>query len=131
MRLVLDASAALHVVLRTDRAVGFIAALEASDVVLAPSLFHSEVSNTLWKYVRTGLLDKQTAIVRLEEALDLVDSFEPDQTLVTEALSQAVLHDHPVYDLLYVVLAMRFGSRIISADSKLLKLAERIDPSMV
>jgi len=118
-------------VLRTDRAAGFIAELEASDVVLAPSLLHSEVANALWKYVRAGLMNKQTAMVRLEEALDLVDSFEPDQTLVTEALSQAVLHHHPVYDLLYIVLAMRFGSRLISADNKLLKLAERIDPSMV
>ena len=131
MRLVLDASAALHVVLRTDRTAGFIAELEGSDVVLAPSLLHSEVANALWKYVRAGSMDKQTAMVRLEEALDLVDSFEPDQTLVTQALSQAVLHNHPVYDLLYIVLAMRFGSRLISADNKLLKLAERIDPSML
>jgi len=131
LRLVLDASAAVHVVLRTDRATGFIVALEDSAIVLAPSLFQSEVANTLWKYVRAGMLDKQTAMVHLEEALDLVDTLESDQTLVTEALSQSVLHDHPVYDLLYVVLAMRFGSRLISADHKLLKLAERIDPSMV
>jgi predicted nucleic acid-binding protein len=131
VRLVLDASAALNVVLRTDRAPGFLAALEGGDLVLAPSLFHSEVSNTLWKYVRAGSLDKQTAMTRLEEALDLVDNFEADERLVTEALSQAALHDHPVYDMLYIVLTMRFGARLISADSKLLKLAGHIDPSMV
>jgi predicted nucleic acid-binding protein len=131
MRLVLDASAAVHVVMRTDQAAGLIGALEGGEIVLAPSLFHSEVSNTLWKYVRAGVIDKQTALTRLEEARGLVDTFELDEQLATEALSQAILHDHPVYDLLYVVLAMRFGARLLSADGKLLKLAARIDPSMV
>lgn len=131
MRLVLDASAALHVVLRTERGAGFMAVLEDSGVVLAPTLFHGEVANALWKYVRAGAMGKQTGMVRLEEALDLVDSFEPDARLVTEALSLAVLHEHPVYDLLYVVLAMRYGARLMSADDKLLRLAQRIDPSMV
>lgn len=131
MRTVLDAPAALNVVMRTDQAAGFIAALEGSEVVMAPSLFHSEVSNTLWKYVRAGVIDKQAALTRLDEARGLVDTFEPDDQLATEALSQAILHDHPVYDLLYVVLAMRFGARLLSADGKLLKLAGGIDPSMV
>jgi len=131
MRMVLDASAAVNVVMRTDRAAEFIGALEGSEIVLAPSLFHGEVSNTLWKYVRAGVIDKQTALVRLEEARGLVDTFELDEQLATEALSQAILHGHPVYDLLYVVLAMRFGARLLSADGKLLKLAARIDPSMV
>ncbi|HRP96827.1 MAG TPA: type II toxin-antitoxin system VapC family toxin [Rhodocyclaceae bacterium] len=131
MRAVLDASAAVNVVMRTDQAAGFIDALEGSEIVLAPSLFHSEVSNTLRKYVRAGVIDKQTALTRLEEARGLVDTFELDEQLTTEALSQAILHDHPVYDLMYVVLAMRFGARLFSADGKLLKLAARIDPSMV
>jgi predicted nucleic acid-binding protein len=61
----------------------------------------------------------------------LVDTFELDEQLVTEALSQAILHDHSIDDLLYVVLAMRFGARLLSAAGKLLKLAARIDPSMV
>lgn len=131
MRAVLDASAAVNIVMRTERAGTLIAVLEGCEVVLAPSLFHSEVSNTLWKYVRAGVIDKNTALGRLDEARGLVDSFEPDEQLATEALSQALLHDHPVYDLLYVVLAMRFGARLLSADGKLLRLAARIDPTMV
>lgn len=131
MRLILDASAALNIVMRTDLAAGFIVGLERADMVLAPSLFHAEVANALWKYARAGLLDKPTMMTRLDEALGLIDSFEPDERLVAEALSLAVVHEHPVYDLLYVVLAMRFGARLISADSKLIKLAQRIDPGMI
>jgi len=33
-------------------------------------------------------------------------------------------------DLIYIVLAMRFGARLLSADGDLLQLAARIDPSM-
>ena len=131
MRIVLDASAALHVVLKIGRASEFIGELERCSAVLAPSLFRSEVANTLWKYVRAGTIDKQGAMIRLAEALDLIDSLESDETLVTEALSLAVRYDHPVYDLLYVVLAMRFGARLVSADRKLLALVEKIDPSML
>lgn len=130
MRLILDASAALNIVMRTDLAAGFIVGLERADMVLAPSLFHAEVANALWKYARAGLLDKPTMMTRLDEALGLVDSFEPDERLVTEALSLSVVHQHPVYDMLYVVLAMRYGAKLISADSKLIKLAQRIDPGM-
>lgn len=131
MRAVLDASAAVNVVMRTDRAADLIGALEGCDLVLAPTLFHGEVANTLWKYVRAGVIDKQTALTRLEEARGLVDSFEADEGLATEAMSQAILHAHPVYDLLYLVLAMRYGARLLSADGKLMELAARIDPSMV
>ena len=130
MRTVLDASAAVHLVMRTERSGEFIARLESSQPVLAPTLFHDEVANTLWKYTRAGVIDKNTALTRLEEALSLVDAFEPDANLATEALSLAILHNHPVYDLIYIVLAMRFGARLLSADGGLLQLAARIDPSM-
>ncbi|AGA31751.1 PilT protein domain-containing protein [Thioalkalivibrio nitratireducens DSM 14787] len=130
MRTVLDASAAVHMVMRTERSGEFIDRLETSQMVLAPALFHGEVANTLWKYTRAGVIDKNTALTRLEEALSLVDAFEPDANLATEALSLAILHNHPVYDLIYVVLAMRFGARLLSADGGLLQLAAGIDPSM-
>ena len=70
------------------------------------------------------------ALTRLEEALSLVDAFEPDANLATEALSLAILNNHRVYDLIYIVLAMRFGARLLSADGGLLQLAAGIDPSM-
>jgi predicted nucleic acid-binding protein len=131
MRAVLDASAAVNVVMRTARSADFIESLENSQLVVAPALFHGEVANTLWKYVRAGLLDRQTAHTRLEEACGLVDAFEPDEALVAEALSLAIVHDHPVYDLLYIVTALRYGARLLSADARLLKLAARLDPGMV
>ena len=131
MRTVLDASAAANVVLRTDLAPDIIEKLERSQIVIAPTLYYSEIANTLWKYVRTGELDKDTALARYEEAIGLVDAFEADASLITEALSAAIRYNHPVYDLLYVILARRRGCKVLSADKKLLALAEKIDEDIL
>jgi len=131
MRAVLDASAAVNLVMRTGRAPAIITQLERSSLVLAPTLFHSEIGNTLWKYVRTGGLDRDTALDRYEEAAGLIDSFEPDDQLATEALSAAIRYGHPVYDLLYVVLARRYGCKVITEDGKLAALIREIDETML
>lgn len=130
-RIVLDASAAANVVMRTDSAVGIIEKLETAGIVLAPSLFHSEIANTMWKYVLAGDLDTQTALDRYEEAVSLVDVFEVDEILATEALACATTHKHPVYDMLYAVLARRYGCSVLTSDKRLSGLLQemRIDPA--
>ncbi len=131
MRIVLDASAAANIILRTDLAPALIEKLGQGRLVIAPSLFHSEIANTLWKYVRCGDLSKDTALARYAEAVGLVDAFEADEALATEALSAAIRYNHPVYDLLYVILARRHGCRVLTVDKRLITLAGQIDESML
>ena len=131
MRIVLDASAAANIILRTDLAPALIERLGQGRLVIAPSLFHSEIANTLWKYVRCGDLSKDTALARYAEAVGLVDAFEADEALATEALSAAIRYNHPVYDLLYVILARRHGCRVLTVDKLLITLAGQIDESML
>ncbi len=131
MRIVLDASAAANVILRTDLAPALIERLGQGRLVIAPSLFHSEIANMLWKYVRCGDLSKDTALARYAEAVGLVDAFEADEALATEALSAAIRYNHPVYDLLYVILARRHGCRVLTVDKRLITLAGEIDESML
>ncbi|TLD47009.1 MAG: tRNA(fMet)-specific endonuclease VapC [Accumulibacter sp.] len=131
MRIVLDASAAAHIILRTDLAPALIEKLGQGRLVIAPSLFHAEIANTLWKCVRCGDLGKDTALARYTEAVGLVDAFEADEALATEALSAAIRYSHPVYDLLYVILARRHGCRLLTVDKRLITLAGQIDESML
>ena len=131
MRIVLDASAAANIILRTDLAPALIEKLGQGRLVIAPSLFHSEIANTLWKYVRCGDLSKDTALARYAEAVGLVDAFEADEALATEALSAAIRYNHPVYDLLYVILARRHGCRVLTVDKRLITLAGEIDESLL
>lgn len=131
MRTVLDASAAANIVMRTALAPALIEKLKQSSLVIAPTLFQSEIANTLWKYVRFGDLDKETALSRLAEAIGLVDTFEADEQLIAEALITAVRYNHSVYDLLYAILARRHGCSVLTADKKLTKLMQQLDEGVL
>ena len=122
MRLVLDASAAVRMVMRAEGADELLESVATATVVAAPSLYASEVANALWKYVKAGNLDAETALERLEESINLIDAFTPDWELTTEALTEAVRFKHPVYDLLYAVLARRTGCAVLTMDERLRRL---------
>ncbi|WP_089728633.1 type II toxin-antitoxin system VapC family toxin [Candidatus Thiosymbion oneisti] len=126
MRLVLDASAAVRLVMRAEAADKLLEPVSAATVVIAPSLYASEVANALWKYVKAGSLEAETALGRYEEAINLIDDFTPDRELATEALTEAVRYRHPVYDLLYAVLARRTGGALLSMDQRLKTLLDRM-----
>ncbi|HEX4955307.1 MAG TPA: type II toxin-antitoxin system VapC family toxin [Thermoanaerobaculia bacterium] len=115
-RVVLDASAAVRVVLQGLWQPELSAFLAESPMVVAPGLLCAEVANSLWKYVRAGTLPAQEAQERLAEALALADTLVPDRILVEEALAAATQRNSPVYDLLYAVLARRHGATVVTAD---------------
>jgi predicted nucleic acid-binding protein len=73
MRLVLDASAAIRVLMRAESASQLLDHISAAAVVAAPSLYGSEVANALWKYVKAGSLELEAALERYEEAIALID----------------------------------------------------------
>lgn len=125
-RIVLDASAALRVVLASPGIEEALAALERASLVLAPSLFASETANALWKLGSKGLLPAEVLAERWEMAMALPSRLCPDHELAVEALSEASRHGHPVYDLLYAVLARREGCRVLTFDRRLLSLLRRL-----
>jgi predicted nucleic acid-binding protein len=123
---VLDASAALVMVVG-PAAEPIHAALAGASEVIAPALFAAEVANALWKYVQAGILRVEDAQARLHTALALCDRLTaidqaPDSVLV-EALGEACRLSHPVYDLLYLVLARRHGATLVTCDRRLGDLA--------
>ena len=123
-RWVLDASAALHVVMRLPTAEPVIDELEQANIVLAPQLYFSETANALWKYVSHNQLSAEQAIERYQDVCALPDEAISDQTLALEALSLASANNHPVYDIIYVVLARRNACGVLTKDSRLAKLLE-------
>jgi predicted nucleic acid-binding protein len=126
-RIVLDASAAIHLVLESPYAETLADALSPADVSMAPDLFDSEVANGLWKYVRSGVLAADQAVLRLARAFELVDSVFPSRVLAREALAAATTHAHPVYDLTYAVLARRHEATVVTMDHKFFLLLQRME----
>jgi predicted nucleic acid-binding protein len=125
-RWVLDASAALHVVMRLPTAEPVIERLEQATLVLVPQLYFSETANALWKYVSSGQLSSEQAIERYQEVCLLPDQAISDQTLALEALNLASSHNHPVYDMIYAVLARRNACGVLSRDNRLAGLLESL-----
>ncbi|HEX2222818.1 MAG TPA: type II toxin-antitoxin system VapC family toxin [Thermoanaerobaculia bacterium] len=115
-RLVLDASAAVRLIRAAELEEELLRRLEDAALVVTPDLFCSEVGNALWKYVRAGELSVEEATARLEQALNLTDLMVPDSQLIAEALVAAATYQHPVYDMMYAVLARRHGATVITVD---------------
>jgi predicted nucleic acid-binding protein len=130
-RWVLDASAALHVVMRLPTAEPVIDKLEQANLILVPQLYFSEAANALWKYVSHNQLSAEQSIERYQDICALPDQAISDQTLALEALSLASTYNHPVYDMIYAVLARRNACGVLSKDSRLAKLLVSIGVTTV
>lgn len=125
-RAVADASALVAFVIQGQHTFELGALLESSAVVIAPSFVQAEVANALWKYVKSGQLERDEAILLLERALSLVDDLVEERDLVSEALIAAATYDHPVYDMFYAVLARRFGCPVITLDRRFVEILEKM-----
>ncbi len=128
---VLDASAAVAIAMNLPESVKFQPNIDASDIVIAPDLFVAEVSNTIWKYVKAGVMDSEQGDCVLERAMGLVDSFEPGLALYREAYALSVDQLHPVYDALYLVLARRHNGILATLDRRMADLASKLHIRML
>ena len=125
MRLVLDASAALEIVLERGRAGDFRRAIQEADAVMAPELLVPEVVNAIWKYHQFDHLDLETCSQALELAIGLADDLVSCKDLWRESFLLARESRRPAYDMFYIALARREDAAILSMDQALRKEAER------
>ncbi len=119
--IVLDASAATAIVHSAPEA-DFFRQQAGQEEAVAPTLFHAEIDNIQWKYVRAGLADFKMAAMRAFTATELVDRFCDDRELYVEALAESVRLDHPAYDMFYFVLARRCDATLLTMDKALARL---------
>ena len=127
MTVVLDASAAVGLILgRTDHS-GIRDAVDSAEEVHVPQLYVAELSNSFWKYHRLEGLDIDICQKAVDRGLLLPDRFWDDRELQREALAMACACGTPVYDMFYLVLARRLGAHLATADRQLRKFAGRHD----
>jgi predicted nucleic acid-binding protein len=125
-RAVLDASAAVSIVLDRPVAEGLAEFLDDCPRIWAPELLIAEAANALGKYVRTRELTVASALERLQAARVLVDAFIPTVDLVEEAFFVSSRNRHPIYDLLYAVLARRRGAVLLTLDRRQATVAQEM-----
>ena len=120
---VVDASAAVEIALFKEKAQEFKAALAESEIVLAPDLFISEVTNAFWKYRTATEISDSQCVEAIQFCIEMVDDFVGTQELWREVFSQSVKSKHSVYDVFYLVIARRNSAQLVSCDMKLKRLA--------
>jgi predicted nucleic acid-binding protein len=123
---VLDASAAMHIILKKEKAKHFLKYYEKSDWVIAPELFIPEITNILWKYHRANIFTHEECQQLVSDGLSLVDAFFESKDLWAEALGESIKYNHSAYDLFYLVLARRNDATLLSNDQALIKLCHKL-----
>ena len=124
--MVIDASAAVNAASRemANETTAELVELLDSEKFIAPRFFGIEAANSAWKYYRAGLYSEEKAAFLIASTAERVDEFYDDGPLVQEAFREAMRCNHPVYDMLYFVLARRKGIPLLTADKKLERVCD-------
>ena len=120
---VLDTCAAFEIAFHGRKYNLFMNAVSNADKVIAPTLYDSEVTNVLWKYVCAGEIDEENAKKTLVYLLQMVDEYADTSEFAIEALHEGIRLRHSIYDMLYIVLARHTGATLLTADRRLRTLA--------
>ena len=128
MTVVIDASLALKWVLQEVHTEDAVALrdhwLEHMELVIAPPIFRSEVTNALHQRVRRRQLSRQDAVDMLESLVSAVATGEPP-SLYSRALTLAgELELASAYDALYLALADSEECEMWTADQRLVHSAQ-------
>lgn len=126
MIVLLDASAAIEIALNNEKSEIYKNYLEESDLVIAPNIYPSEITNVFWKYANYSKMPIEICEKGILYCLDLVDDYLETKNLCIEVFSESIKNKHSAYDLYYLVLARRNNASILSKDKKLKSIAHEL-----
>lgn len=95
--------------------------LRATEELWAPESLRAELVNVLWLWVRHRGVEPSVARDALRDTEALLSGFVPIGDLWEPALELAIAHGHSPYDTLFVALAIRQASKVVTADEALLR----------
>ena len=93
-----------------------------NEALVCPDLVLYEVVNTLWKH-QALLHDLEDAQERIELLSGLVSNervqlVRPDRKLLSETYTISVKHNRPVYDCVFIALALQLKMELATFDDK-------------
>ncbi len=116
MSIVIDASVALKWVLDEPGSDAAEALLEED--LIAPSLWLIEAANVLWRLSRRGDISAAEAKVRLVQLYSSPVATAALEDDLSVAADLANTLGHPVYDCLYLAMALRENTYVVTADRR-------------
>ncbi len=91
----------------------------------APDFLLVECANILWKKVRIRDLSPGDASTRLELLLQQPVALVASRSLLDSGLALSFDLRHPVYDCIYLALALQRGVPLVTADERLARAASK------
>ena len=116
MSVVIDASVALKWVLDEPGKEAADALLE--EELVAPSLWLLEAANALWRRTQRGEINEEEAKERLTELYNAPVTTTAIEDDLLAAADLANVLGHPVYDCLYLAMAIRENTYLVTADGR-------------
>ncbi len=95
-------------------------AITRATEVWAPESLKAEMVNTAWQWVRFADAPLETGLEVLRDTEIVVTDFVSSSSLWESALELAVARQHPAYDTLFVALAARRGSKVVTYDQEVI-----------
>ena len=124
MSIVVDASVAIKWVVDEP---GTEAALAIrTEQLLAPAIWLAEAANALWRHVKMGEASASEALARLVRLRRAPVRSFPIEPHVSTALELAARGNHPVYDCLYLALAIQRDTQVVTDDRRFTEAAARL-----
>jgi predicted nucleic acid-binding protein len=117
--LVVDASVVVKWFFPEPSADAARALLDTPTRFAAPDLVFAEVGNTIWKRVRARELDPQSARRMVSDVAKIAIDPVPSRALLKDAAAIAIAAAITVYDAMYVALAVRLRTQLVTADERL------------
>jgi predicted nucleic acid-binding protein len=93
--------------------------LEHDHRYVAPDLLFAETANAIWKKVRRGELSSEHGQRLVTDVGTVAVETVPCRALAADAYPLATATGRTVYDAMYLALAVRLDTRMITADERL------------
>jgi len=123
--IVVDASVAVKLLVQEPGSSEALRVIEQDEPLGAPDWVFVEVASALWEKVKNSQLLEIHAERNLKALDKFFDSVEPSTDLVADALQLGFRLQHPVYDCIYLSMAVRHETHVVTADRRFSVAAER------
>ena len=118
-RAVIDASVLVKLFFKEKHSEAAEQCVRTIPELFAPDLIWSEATSVIWKRYRSGELDRDDASEIATQLLGLPLRIRSSADLIPDAFELAMQFDRTVYDSLYVALAIKINSVMLSGDRRL------------
>ena len=122
--IVVDASIVFKWFVREPHSDAALDLLRDGDLI-APDLVIVEVASAAWKVAGRGAISTEQAIAFAEAVPDFFSELVASRVLLPRAIELAIELRHPVYDAMYIALALQSETHCVTADERLLRKTRR------